>query len=80
LAAYAFNCANLLLQTQKTTIIFPPKKKKKKRKKKKRICKFKSNGAAAVKVFWKNTLFFSEALRKKGRFFQKPAGLDLYCR
>jgi len=59
----------IALRKTKTTIFFSPKKKEKKEEKK--DMQVKSNGAAAVKVFWKNTLFFSEALRKKRKIFSK---------
>jgi hypothetical protein len=38
----------------------------------------KSNGAAAVKVFWKK--YYPERSAGVEIFLQKPAGLDLYCR
>jgi hypothetical protein len=57
---------------------FSQKRKKKKRKCKRPITARKSEmqcSVEAVKVFGKNTL----ARRERGRFFSKPAGLDLYC-
>jgi hypothetical protein len=75
-----FNTKNSLSDSTKNNNYFfgrKRKKRRKKRKKKKRICKFKSNEAAAVKVFWKNT---TRSVAEVWRFFQKPGGLDLYCR
>jgi hypothetical protein len=46
LAVYALDCTNLLLQNKKHNYFSPEKEEKK-------ICKFNSNGAAAVKVFGK---------------------------
>jgi hypothetical protein len=70
LAAYAFGCRSLLYQLNKTIIIFfDRKEKKKKAKGEKKICMFKSNEAAAVKVFWKNT---TRSVAEVWRFFQKP--------
>jgi hypothetical protein len=64
-------------QNKKQQYFFPRKRKEKKRNEEKKICLSHSNGAAAVKVFWKNT---TRSAAEVWRFFQKPAGLDLYCR
>jgi hypothetical protein len=72
----AFSYRRLLYQPNKTIIFFRPKteKEKKKAKGEKKDMQVKSNAAAAVKVFWEKYYL------QGGDFFQKPAGLDLYCR
>jgi len=53
LAAYAFGCTNLLLQTQKTTIIFSPKKKKKEKKEEKKDMQIKKQCSGGCQGFFK---------------------------
>jgi hypothetical protein len=73
-----FSTQNLRNTTNKKHNIFSPKREKEKRAKgEKKDMQVQSNGAAAVKVFWKNT---TRSVAEVWRFFQKPGGLDLYCR
>ena len=55
---------------------FFKRKKKREKKEEKKDMRFNSHVAASVKVFGKKIL--PEAQRRRGYFFSKPAGLDLY--
>jgi hypothetical protein len=73
LATYAFTCADLRYTNKNNKYFFDRKEKKKKVKEEKKICKLKSNAAAAVKVFWKK--YYPKRSAGVEIFYKNPQGL-----
>jgi hypothetical protein len=78
LAAYAFNCFDLLYQSYKNNNIFSTEKEKRKDGRRKKDMQVEESCSGGCQGFLeKNT---TRSVAEVWRFFQKPAGLDLYSR